>query len=210
MPETITFLQEGRTLAPEKAQKASVILYDADDPDVAQVFTSAAGLRAWSEKSRHAERLARVEDLARRAKKYKDNDNDAAMKRQASVTKRLTSELKKLSSSTGLPVESMELFRKATVDFDPLMGPVFDPAIIHQHINGGGRLLPFDPGISCPNLGWLGFDNIASSVTWMGVVSLWAGYWFGGARLLLTSAIPTRVNLTAFGFNDVASSLILY
>ena len=206
------YIREGKRATLEDAQKAPVILAGTQD-NLVRLFASQAAFRSWAEKSEYAETIAEIQKLIARARKYKNADNSAAIKLQQSRTRKITKELKELARSTGLSPNSKELFQKAAVDYHPLEGPIFDPAILYEHINLGGRALPLISGIGYPDFTWLGFNDIASSVIRYGWCYLWQHTWYFGRQLVL--AAPQRgqnpiANLTSFGFNDIASSALVY
>ena len=208
----IKFMQDGKRVTLEHTQTAAVILAGTQD-NVVRLFASQAAFRKWADKSEYAEKIAEIQDLIARVRKYKDTDNTAAIKLQQSRTRRITKELKELAQATGLSLNSKELFQKAAVDYHPLEGPIFDPAILYEHINLGGRALPLTSAIGYPDFTWLRFNDIASSVIRYGWCYLWQHTWYLGRQLVL--AAPQRgqrldANLTAFGFNDIASSAIVY
>ena len=209
MSDDFKFVLDDKVVTLEHALKAEVIVAG-DEDNVVRLFQTQSAFHSWAEKSEHADKLAQTEKLIARSLKYKNADNTRVIKRQQSTVKRISKELKELADATGLPLNSEELFLKATVDFHPLEGPIFDPAILYEHVNRGGRGLPLISG-NYPNFNWLGFNDMASSVIRSGDCILWANIWYGGRQLFLAPRLlPASVNLTAFGFNDVASSAIIY
>jgi hypothetical protein len=208
----IKYIQDGKRATLEDAQKAPVIVAGTED-NLVQLFASQAAFRAWADKSEYAEKFAEIQQLITRVKKYKNADNTAAIKLQQSRTRRITKELMELSRSTGLSLNSEELFKKAAVDYHPIEGPIFDPAILYQHINLGGRFLPLTNGVGYPDFTWLGFNDIASSVSRVGWCILWEHAWYSGRQLFLAApqlGQKVGANLTTFGFNDIASSAIIH
>src|SRR2546421_6856010 len=184
MSDDFKFVLDGKTVSLKNARKASVLVISTEDK-VAQLFYSQSAFRLWAEKSEHAEKLAQMDELVRRAKRYKNADNTAAIKRQQTTTKRITKELKELARTTGLPFNSEELFLRATSDCHPLEAPVFDPAILFEHINRSGRALPLVSGVPYADLRLFGFNDIASSLISNGACALWADIWFTGRWILL-------------------------
>jgi hypothetical protein len=213
MSDDVKFLLNGKTVTLKDARKASVLVASTED-NVVQLFPTQSAFLLWAEKSEHADKFAQIEEFVARAKKYQKADNTTAIKRQQTAVKRITKDLKDLAKLTGLEANSEELFVKATVDYHPLEGPIFDPSILYQHINRGGRFLPLAAGIGFPDFTWLGFNDITSSVMGTGYCSLWADVWYFGRRLTLVGPYPplppVTLNLTSFGFNDVASSALVY
>lgn len=208
----IRFVQNGKRVSLEDAQKAPLIVAGTAD-HVVRLFSSQAAFRSWADKSEYAEKIAEIQKLIARAKKYKNADNTAAIKVQQSRTRRITKDLKQLARSSGLSLNSEELFRKAAIDYHPLEGPIFDPAILYEHINLRGRFLPLTSGVGYPDLSWLGFNDIASSVSRIGWCILWEHVWYSGRRLFLAApqwGQKVGANLTTFGFNDIASSAIIH
>jgi len=208
----IKFIQDGKKATLQDAQKAPVILAGTPD-NVVRLFGSQAAFRTWADKSEYAEKIAETQKLIARVRKYKNADNTAAMKLQQSRTRRITRELKELARSSGLSLNSEALFKKAAVDYHPLEGPIFDPAILYEHINLRGRFLPLADGVGYPDLTWLGFNDIASSVSRIGWCILWEHVWYLGRQLFLAAPQAGQkvgANLTTFGFNDIASSAIIH
>lgn len=208
----IRFLRDGKRATLEDAQKAPLIVAGTPD-NVVRLFASQSAFRSWADKSEYAEKIDEIQKLVARARKYKNADNTAAMKLQQSRTKRITKDLKELARSSGLSLNSEALFKKAAIDYHPLEGPIFDPAILYEHINLRGRFLPLMSGVGYPDLSWYGFNDIASSVTRIGWVILWEHVWYFGQQLFLAApqwGQKVGANLTTFGFNDVASSAIIH
>lgn len=213
MPETLKFLSNGKIIKPEQAFKARTMVLDlsGDASDTAQVFNTQADFKKWAAASPLAEKLARIEERAARARKFRRKDHQAALERQQLITKRTMDDLKALARAKGLRLPSPELFVAATDDSDPLSGPIFDPAFLCEHYNAGGRVIPLQANAAYATLGAL--NDISSSLLLRGSISLYDGAWFTGAvRHLFTSTTVTftLINLMIFGFNDRASSAIVF
>jgi hypothetical protein len=117
--------------------------------------------------------------------------------------------MRNLAQHTGLPINSRELFLRATVKADPLTGPIFDPAVLHTFAGFTG--LNFFIGYpGHPNFGWVtGLNNNVSSLRGAGALGLFSGTWFNGASRLFLGPFFSNANLATVGFNNSASSALV-
>ena len=139
-----------------------------------------------------------------------ESDTTATAARLIRKAERIETELRELSTRTGLAFGSKELFLRATTKADPLEGPIFDPSMLFAGVGFTGNALavPY-PGF--PDLSWFpGMNNAVSAVQIVGLVALYNTTWFRGAsRIIFGLPFFQIPNLAAIGFNNVASSVLV-
>lgn len=209
MADDFKFLMNDKAATLEDAKNAPILFANGQEK-VVHLFSSEPDFNVWAKKSNHAEKIAQIDELVIRSKKYETADNTNVIKRQQKVVQRISNDLENFAKETGLPDNSEELFRRAAIDFHPLEGSIFDPTILYEHINLVGRRLPlaYPPG-TYPDFTWLNFNDIASSMMVYGYCKLWEHVWYSGRSVTITGS-PALINLTGLGFNDIASSAIVY
>jgi hypothetical protein len=196
----------------EEAAQMQVVVYGACPyPDYVTTFESLDEFRKWSETLPEKDRIAQALQKTELAKATYEKDPFAAMAAQQATIKAIRVQMEGLAEKTGLDPNSHELFLKATVDADPIAGPIFRSAQLFEHPNCTGRRLDIRSWQWYPNLAWLGFDDMISSVrvhAWSILVlcehSNFQGQWtwfFGGLWW------SNEFNLD-HGINDTASSAI--
>jgi hypothetical protein len=214
MAADFKFTMDGKPATLAQAEKATALAVDTRgrETNVVHGFSTQTAYRAWAKRSKCLEEISQLDKLAARARKHGGADNQAAMKRQKANAARIARDLEELAAKTGLSVGSTKLFRLATRESDPLDGPIFDPHIFYEHINRGGRFLPMNSGRAYPDFTWLGFNDIASSITTTSNIKFWVDVWFSGRSLTFVGIVwpPVTLNFTALGFNDVISSAVSY
>jgi hypothetical protein len=161
----------------------------------------------FAQRTEAGEKIASMDERRRKLRRRSREDTTALAERLKRRTARIEGELRELAARTGLAIDSKELFLRATTKADPLEGPIFDPAMLFTGLGFTGPALPVAyPGF--PNLGWLGFNNLVSSVRVVGLLALFNLTWFGGAsRVIVGLPFGNVANLGAF--NNIASSCLV-
>src|SRR5205823_3626085 len=137
----------------------------------------------WAAGTKHAAKFAEQDEIVAKAREFEKADNSAAIERMKLRTDRISEDLRALSTRTGLPINSMELLRRASVDYPIIEGPVFHSSLAFEHINGGGAELPLV--VTMPDLGWLRWSNRISSIFLIGYGMFADLTWYRGSKLHL-------------------------
>jgi hypothetical protein len=217
MSGNIKFVSNGRHISRETAAAYPVITvgYWPREPDTVQVFDSEGAFFDWGMQTDHAKHFAYLKETLPKLRSRRTMDNSLAFEQQKRNIVRIKKDLVSLSARTGLAMGSEELFRRATVERDPLEPSIFDPTLLFEDINASGDALPLPPGPH-PDFRLLGWNDQAGSAIVCGICHLFEDTWWRGRLLSLRSVeaafffIPTVFsNFSDFSFNDVASSAMV-
>jgi hypothetical protein len=212
--EDVTLHFQGRRLSREEAAQYPIIVPRADflNPGIASVFDSETSFLMWAEQTRHASRISEVVGKIAAARKLQRSDSSKLMERKKVRLDRTIEDLKSLTEKTGLDMGSEELFLRATSPGQtyPLEDPIFDPIML---CDGPGfncaipfvNLLPLGGG-GWPDLGWVGWNDRASSFRVSGFALLYANPWWTGRAIFLTGHPVWAGNLADYDFDDITSS----
>jgi hypothetical protein len=155
------------------------------DEGAIYAFDSQQAFVKWSEKTKHAERVAGALKAIEVVGQYKQKDNTVAKGRQKKLAKRVLEDLSELSKRTGLPISSTELLMKASEDSHILEGRIFDHSSVLWELSGGmGAAWP-SFGIPYPDLNWFRWGNRAVSISVNGLAILTDNPWYGGQWVVL-------------------------
>jgi hypothetical protein len=209
MTNEIRFLSKGRFIDKEEARKRPIMVVGSILPDdrLAQTFDSDEEFHKWIDHTPHAEKVHQIEKAVAQVRKRQHEDHTQSQRRLKATVDRVTRELHELAARHQLdPREAgYELFVKATVERDPMDPPIFDPAMLYEHVGAKGDCLPLLTVVPYADLSYLLWNDRASSVAVYGAGFLWEDPWFTGAKILFYGA-PWAFNLTDYGWNDRASS----
>jgi len=186
--------------------------------NMAYVFENMKALYAAAPQLKLDHVLAKLRKGVTEARRSQNGDLTGLAARQTALAKRIKKDYEALAGRTGFPLDSEQLFLRATTKANPLEGPVFDPACVYTGVGFTGSYMC--AGVPLPDLTWFpGFNNTISSVRAAGACILYSGTWFGGAALVLVGLPVIAVaNLTAVtptigalaNFNNVTSSVYAY
>lgn len=202
----------GKKDIPKEAAKKAPILASGSMlglVDSVFAFEDESSFLSWAERMPVGEKFLRLNRMVEAARQLENSELTEIKNARRRRTESLMREIEDLAARYKLPVNSRELFMKATsVDCHPLEGPVFDPAIIYEHINYGGSWRPLAATI--PDFRWIGFNDKASSLRVSGAGILFEHTWYRGRRFYF-GGIPVMdfPDLRLFTFNDLASSVAL-
>lgn len=186
--------------------------------NVAYVFQNMRSLHAAAPTMKLGVVFDKLKKGVAEARKSENGDFTALKARQIALAQRVKKDYEKLATRTGLPIDSQELFLRATTKAPVLDGPVFDPACVYTAAGYTGSYMCV--AVPIPDLSWFpGFNNTVTSVRAAGACILYSGTWFRGAALVLVGLPVVAVaNLTLVApttgalanFNNVASSVYSY
>jgi hypothetical protein len=205
-------LRHGKVVSPEEVEEAPIVVAGFGLPDEATgyVFDQDDELKDWAKEVGESEAVDRLDKAAAKGRKQETLADLASSEAwQKKRVERITDDLNDLAQLYGLPVDSPELFRKATIEADPLIGSVFDPYLLFDTSGCGGGFRPIAGLV--PNFGWLGFNNRASSTVGLGAATLFSQYWFKARRLYLFNIgnqLGDCLNLGDIGWSNIASSAV--
>jgi hypothetical protein len=178
--------------------------------DAGYVFQTDDELRGWAREIGQDEMVARLDEAAKKGRERESQTDLAVLETwQKRRVQRITDDLNSLAELHGLPVNSAELLRKATLEADPVMGSVFDPYLLFDRTECGGGFRPIAGLV--PRFGWIDFNNKASSANGLGGGTLFSRYWFRGKRLYLINIgndVGDCLDLGDLGWSNIASSAI--
>lgn len=206
----IRFFSEDKEIKRETAGGAPILAHGSIVGAFNEVyaFEDERSFLKWAEKFPVGEKFLKLHNIIESTRELERTDLSEIQKVRMRRTEMLTKELEDLSKRSKLPVNSLELFLKATTGFDPLEGPIFDPSIIYQHINFGGSWRPLIG--TMPDFRWILFNDKASSMRVSGAGILFKDTWYRGRRFYF-GGIPIMnfPDFRLFAFNDMASSAAL-
>ena len=152
------------------------------------------------------------------ARRVEKGDHAELKKVQVALARRVKKDYEQLAARSGLPVDSQELFLRATTKAPVLEGPVFDPACLFTGAAFTGSFMC--AAVPLPDLSWFpGFNNTITSVRAAGVCVLHAGTWFRGSALVLVGlpliavanlALIAPTTGALANMNNVTSSVYAY
>jgi hypothetical protein len=213
MTESLTLVRQGKIVQRDEVKDAPIVVAGSGLPDkrTGYVFDSEAQLLGWAKEIGVSEVVDRLNEATAKGQEYEGRADETIWKAwQAKRIQRITDDLNELAEMHGLPVNSPQLFLKATVDADPVLGSVFDPYLIFDRTGCGGGFRPL-AGLM-PNFGWFGFNNKASSVNGLGGGTLFSQYWFKAKRLYLINIgndLGDCLDLADLNYDNMASSAIV-
>ncbi|MGY1714355.1 hypothetical protein ACI78R_07845 [Geodermatophilus sp. SYSU D01106] len=158
--------------------------------DVVYIFEDSGALEEWllsQQKDMFAPALERLSVNREEARSVEGGDTARLRARQKAMAGRILEDLEVLSVATGQPLNSRELFVRATVQASALEGPIFDPAIVWTGPNYTGRALPVTlPYVDLTE--WPEMNNSVSSLRGLGITVLYDRPFFRGASLYAVGA----------------------
>jgi hypothetical protein len=206
----------------DAAAKAQVLVVGDEatgDPEVARAFSDVKLFRSWAETSPIAERVDAVyrtleqEVLPQRAsEKWIEQMQTLALKRKQD-------DIAALAELARVDIRDEELAKLTMIERTPLTPVTFDPIILWD------RRIEVEPPTGAPQdsrtstmfippgwwpwLGWVGWDNRASSARVFALNILCDGAWFGG-RWLWLIGFNMLLNLDRVFFDRMATSVISF
>lgn len=188
------------------------------DRNVAYAFKNMAALYAAAPRMKLGPVFEKLKKGVAEARKASKGDLRALKARQIALAQRIKKDYEDLAARTGLPLDSEQLFLRATTKAPVLEGPVFDPACVYTGAGFTGSFMCV--GVPLANLTWFpGFNNTITSVRAAGVCVLYSGTWFRGSALVLVGlplialtnlALVTPTVGALANFNNVTSSVYAY
>lgn len=212
MANRLTLVRRGEVVSQEEVAEAPIMVAGFGLPDEATgyVFESDDQLQSWVRDLGASDLVDRLHGAVEKGLEQETRTDLGPLEIwQRKRVERITADLNDLAGLYSLPVNSPELLSRATINADPLIGSVFDPYILFDSSGCGGSFRPIS-GI-VPNFGWLGFNNMASSVIGLGGAILFSQYWFKARRLYLFNIgndLGDCMNLADLGWSNIASSAI--
>jgi hypothetical protein len=178
-----------------------------DDGETAFIFAQESSFRAWarSAPSPIPQDVEKTEELARKARELEKADNKATMLSQDLAAERALADLDSLAARLGLNRTSPELVKIAHEGVSILEPPVLHSAILCSSLGCAGSVRVVPSGIPAPTLG--NMNNLTSSVTGAGSVTLWENNWFGGRRTFIFT-VAVCISMIPLNFDNIASSAI--
>lgn len=159
------YLSSKGIISGEDAAQMQIVVYGACPyPNYVTAFDDFDEFRKWAETLPQKDLITQALEKMELAKINYAKDPFGAMITQQATAKRIQAQMNALSQKTGLDPNSNELFLLATVDADPIAGPIFRSAQLFEHSDQTGRRLDIPSWTWYPNLGMYGFDDIVSSV----------------------------------------------
>lgn len=159
------YLGEQGIVSAKEAADAPVVAFGLGPyPNYAFTFNSTESFQQWVDQQPYKDRVAEAMAKTQLAQEVYAKNPDAAVGAQWATTKRLRSEMNALANELGLDVNSRELFLKATVDADPIKGPIFRSAQLFDGPNCTGARLDIPSWTWWPDLSVFGFSDRISSV----------------------------------------------
>lgn len=166
------------------------------------IFSSAEEFDSWIRASGHSAAVARINQHVSQAQQ--EARSPGAGERYKRKADAILGRLDELSQSTHLALNSAELFRLATDESTNSQPPIFDPALLFEDMYCLGRAVPLWK--SCPDFGWLGFNDRASSAYVYGEGVLFENVGFRG-RAFWMLRYPPFYKIPRFDwFDNLASS----
>jgi hypothetical protein len=198
----------------ESDARAVPIMAATDLPDTdnsAFAFTSQALFEEWLTRNGLTREYQQSTSLLQRSPKRLERQQEAAIRQ--SQSKVVDSEMKEFISRlerSGLSLDQSDAFVDAISKYNPLTGPIIRSALLFEHVNGAGSARYLPSYWAFPDLSWIQFDDICSSVIVWGGINMWEQSWYRGRTLWLYSYFGKRYNLfgSPYYFNDVASSAV--
>lgn len=136
------YLGEQGVISAKEASDAPITVFGiAPYPNYAFAFNSMEAFQKWVDQQPYKDRVADALAKTQLARELYAKNPDAAIGAQWAKANRLSSEMEALAKELGLDVNSRELFLKATVDADPIKGPIFRSAQLFDGPNCTGRRL---------------------------------------------------------------------
>jgi hypothetical protein len=214
MATEYTLVRRGRAVSQAEVAQAPIVVAGFGLPDEATgyVFDTDDELLGWAREIGHSEIVERLHEVAEKGREQETRTDLEPLKSwQMKRVERITSDFEDLAQLYGLAVTSPELFAKATIKADPLIGSVFDPYLLFDTEGCGGSWRPISGLV--PNFGWLDFNNRASSTVGLGTAILFTRYWFKDRRLYLFNIgnrLGDCLNLADLGWSNIASSAVTF
>lgn len=213
MAGKLTLIRRGKVVSRAELTDAPIVAVGSDLPDrsTGYVFDSEDEFKGWVREVGKEEVVNRLDEATAKGQEQESRGDLAWLEAwHKKKTERITNDLNELAQVYGLPVTSSELFRKVTIDADPLIGSVFDPYILFDSNGCGGDWRPLTGPM--PRFGWIGFNNKASSVNGLGGGILFSQYWFKAKKAYLFNIgneLGDCLDLADIDFDNMASSAIL-
>ncbi len=213
MAGKLQMIRRGKVVSRAEGTDSAIVAVGSGLPDksACYVFDTDDELQGWAREIGQEELVSRLDEATAKGQEGESRTDlewlEAWHKRK---TQRIISELNELAQIYNLPVTSSELFRKVTVEADPLIGSVFDPYILFDTNGCGGDWRPLTGPM--PRFGWIGFNNKASSVNGLGGGILFSQYWFKAKKAYLFNIgnqLGDCLDLADIDFDNMASSAIL-
>jgi hypothetical protein len=211
-----TFFHQGKEVRAGGHTKFKVLVPYAHDPELKQgeAFASEDELLEWVAGRPEEAAVRGIWDRLQRVRSLPSEkvDVDTVIGRRRRSVERIFADMKELSQESGLAIDSGELFELATRPADPLEVPVFDPVSFFTGLSPTGFLpfvnwLPLGGGFW--RLAWFGWDNLPRSWRYSGWVWAFNGeFWNGNS--VLSGWFPLGYGpLSAWGMDQVISSVIV-
>jgi hypothetical protein len=160
-----TYLGPKGPISVEEAARVRVLAYGATPyPDQVTAFESVDELRKWVDGTDYKDGFARAMASVEVAREGFAKDPGKVLVMQQAAVKEVGRKMEELARETGLDPNSRDLFLRATVDPDPLRGPIFRSAQVFDGPGCTGQRLDIPSWRAFPNLGFFGFNDRASSV----------------------------------------------
>jgi hypothetical protein len=178
-----TFLGPDGVISAAEANNFEVLVYGASVyRDHVVAFDSIKSFESWLQTHPSKDRI--LEGLRRTdaARQLAEKDPQGAQEAQRASVKETATKVDALARKIGSDPNSLETFLKATVDADPITGPVFRSGQLFDEPNFSGRRLDLRSWQWYFDLNSIGFNDIVSSVRvhpWS-VVGCYEHAFFGG------------------------------
>jgi hypothetical protein len=208
--DKLTLIRRGKAVSREEAAEAPIVVAGSGLPDQGSgyVFDTDDEFYGWVREVGQSEIVARLDEATEKGREQENHVDEARLEAwQRKRIDRITDDLNDLAQLYGLPVGSSELLRKATIEADPLIGPVFHSFVLFDDTTCGGAFRPIT-GLM-PKFGWIGFNNRASSANGFGSAVLFSRYWFKAKKLYLFS-IASCLSLHDLSYDNMASSAVVF
>jgi hypothetical protein len=203
------YLVNGKQTKREDAVKYPVMaaVEGLSDEAAIHAFDSQQAFVKWSEKTKHAEKIAGAIEAIEAVRQYKQKDNTVAKGRQKKLAQRILEDLEELSKRTGLPISSTELLMKASEDSPLPEGRIFNhSAVLWEQSRGMGAAWP-SFGVPYPDLNWFQWGNRAASINVNGHAYLYDQPWYSGQMIFLSAAFWSLFELASFNFQFRTESM---
>jgi hypothetical protein len=213
MPANLKLMRRGKVISRDEATEAPIVAVGSSLPDksTGYVFDTDDEFQGWAREVGQEELVKRLDEATAKGQEQESRTDLAWLEAwHKKKTERITNDLNELAELYGLPITSPELFRKVTIEADPLIGSVFDPYILFDSNGCGGSWRPLTGPL--PRFGWIDFNNRASSVNGLGGGILFSQYWFKAKRAYLFNIgnqLGDCLDLADIAFDNMASSAIL-
>jgi hypothetical protein len=203
----------GEQVTIEDAIRYNVVALGLPDTPGALLFSTEEAFYSWGEKSRYAKELTQDRRRIRELQALDEVGRSEHLRHRTDIQRRVQSQLESLSISTGLPMDSEDLLRKAMQN-PGIRQLTTDPISLYrgEGFTGGNHTLWGDH----PDFSAFGFNNITSSIKLFisPFGTLFQSPWYKGRRLVMfcvTIGGPPlpwfeAPRLSDVGFDNMASS----